>query len=469
MNYFPQMPAIAPPPRPTLVDGMPANSIIVDERPAVVFGTMTFAGYQKSKVRSEFFNALVTGSIDLAQYWGADLVCSGATIDVRDIIIRAVSKHAVATNPGLVVYVWRRMDELGRYISTAEAKLGPRSMASFEDEEEEDYEEEEAGNNKEAVPGNRYSEKKRSGKKKVSFSSVDHVPAANKRDLSSRAVKLRQIMMELRNRKKVRELIAEIIFVVWASPKSPGSNTIAFENVDEFVHGKMAQRLCAPDTGFGAMVRMEKDADEMRIAANEFAYQLWTAGENRTKHLSAVFEDRYQGKPHSRPSSGLQGGGKQGTTMAAAYWIEWTIEFDRMCRARKSPCVCDRRLKYAVADKHKSDPIWILWDIMILCAQNFGARISPLIPVVVDSLSKLYCVRYSTANAKKDRHLLYAAVRLITETTELGCPLLSCPIPADVLAATRGSAPISGVEYGNMLCKNAKEGVHVSYALIQGN
>ena len=455
MNYFPHMPVIPPPPRPTIVDGMPADSIIVDDRPAVAFGTMTFAGYQKAKVKTELFNALVTGSVDLAQYWCADLVCSGGLIDVRDIIVRAVSKHTVLTNPGLTVYVSRRMEELGRYVSAAEMKLGPKSMATIEDEEDEE----------EGKRG-----KKGGGGSNNSFSATDYIPVAVRHDIASRAVKLRHLMMELRNRKKVRELVAEILFVVWASPKTPGITPLVFEPMDEFVHGKMAQRLRAPDTGFGAMVRMEKDADEMRIAANEFAFQMWTAGENRTKPLGEVIGDRYH----------VQGadvqGEKQGTTMAAAYWIEWTIEFDRSCRARKSPCVCDRRLKYAVADKHKSDPIWILWDILILCAQNFGARISPLIPVVVDSLSKLYCAQYSSANAKKNRHLLYAAVRLITETADLECPLLSCAVPADVRASMKtdlgpsrtGTGPITGVEYGNFLCTNAKEGVHGVYAMIQG-
>lgn len=448
MNYFLNMPPIAPPPPPEYTkDGMTTASMIVDTRPASAFGLRTFTGYQKAKVKTELFNSLVTGSTDLAQFWAADLLCSGALLDIRDIIIRVVSKHTVSVNPVLTIYMAKRLHELGRFIDNAEAKLGPVTAESFNADDSSDGDDGSDG------------EPQGKGRSKAGRQNPSpFIPKPSAVNTATRAVKLRGCMMDMRNQKKIREMVAEILFIVSVSPKTPGIAPIVFESVDEFTHGNMAQRLFAPTPGFASAVRMQEDADEMQIAANEFAYQMVTACENRTKAPEVVQRERMSGGM----VAGQRQGQRQGTTLAAVYWVEWTVEFDRLCRARKTPCVCARRLKYAVANKYRTDPIWILWDILLLCSHKYGPSIHTVVPSVLEGLTQMFCVRYTPATAKKERHLLYAAIRLFTEPTDFECPFLSCAVPG-----TTGADRITDREYGSLLCRHAIDSIHATYTTIQ--
>jgi hypothetical protein len=60
------------------------------------------------------------------------------------------------------------------------------------------------------------------------------------------------------------------------------------------------------------------------------------------------------------------------------------------------------------------DPIWIVWELMLEQSKTQPA-LDPLIPKIMQSLLKLYCLRYTDGVKKKRRYLIYFAICLLTE------------------------------------------------------
>jgi hypothetical protein len=62
--------------------------------------------------------------------------------------------------------------------------------------------------------------------------------------------------------------------------------------------------------------------------------------------------------------------------------------------------------------KFQMDPIWIMWELILGQAAHDSA---PFMPKLIQSLLKLYCLRYTDGVKKKRRYLIYFAICLLTE------------------------------------------------------
>ena len=100
-------------------------------------------------------------------------------------------------------------------------------------------------------------------------------------------------------------------------------------------------------------------------------------------------------------------------TLLACYWVEWIVEFETICKAKKETCRCERRSHIPVDDKLQFDPIWMIWD-MIIARSNDAEEYSPLTQKIVHSLLRLYCIRFMPGVRKKRRYLIYFAISLLT-------------------------------------------------------
>ena len=100
-------------------------------------------------------------------------------------------------------------------------------------------------------------------------------------------------------------------------------------------------------------------------------------------------------------------------TLLACYWVEWIVEFETICKAKKETCRCERRSHIPVDDKLQFDPIWMIWD-MIIARSNQTDEYSPLTQKIVNSLLRLYCIRFTPGVRKKRRYLIYFAISLLT-------------------------------------------------------
>ena len=106
----------------------------------------------------------------------------------------------------------------------------------------------------------------------------------------------------------------------------------------------------------------------------------------------------------------------------ACYWIEWTIEFENLCKKRKNKCTCESRSFVKVETKFRNDLIWIIWD----CILHYGnKKNNNFINELLQSLYSLFCIKYTTASCKKRRYLLYFAVSILTENISSNIELIN--------------------------------------------
>jgi hypothetical protein len=185
--------------------------------------------------------------------------------------------------------------------------------------------------------------------------------------------------LQLRNNHAIRKLFAEIICNLTLCNKKPSFEYIKINRVEEFDITQMTERLKAPSVSYAEHLFQKKDPKELLIAVNEFAFHLSSESKNMNN---------------------------------ACYWIEWMVEFELICKARKQKTKCEPR-NYDVEPKYRCDIIWLLWDVIFDVCPKLNDE---FIMKVVGALHQLFCIKYTTACAKKRRHLLYFVVALCTES-----------------------------------------------------
>ena len=186
--------------------------------------------------------------------------------------------------------------------------------------------------------------------------------------------------LRLRNHPKMRSLLAEIVCVLSNSKRQHKYESVKIKKKEEYDIATMSQRLKAPRVDYAQDFFRERDPKEIFIAMNEFAYHI------------------------SRDSK---------NTLLACYWVEWIVEFETICKAKKETCRCERRSHIPVDDKLQFDPVWMIWD-MIIARSNDTEQHSPLTQKIVSSLLRLYCIRFTPGVRKKRRYIVYFAISLLT-------------------------------------------------------
>ena len=186
--------------------------------------------------------------------------------------------------------------------------------------------------------------------------------------------------LRLRNHPKMRSLFAEIVCVLSNSKRQHKYESVKIKKKEEYDIATMSQRLKAPRVDYAQDFFRERDPKEIFIAMNEFAYHI------------------------SRDSK---------NTLLACYWVEWIVEFETICKAKKETCRCERRSHIPVDDKLQFDPVWMIWD-MIIARSNDTEQHSPLTQKIVSSLLRLYCIRFTPGVRKKRRYIVYFAISLLT-------------------------------------------------------
>ena len=191
-----------------------------------------------------------------------------------------------------------------------------------------------------------------------------------------------------RNNDKVRKLFAEIVCVLSLSTRKHSFEPIKINRAEEFDMTQMPERLKAPNMSFAEPVFQKDDPKELYIAINEFGY-----------HVSSETPN----------------------TMSACYWVEWVLEFGQVCKTKKTPCFCERRAFATVENKLQKDIIWLIWDSILQVAK----KREPFILKLIQSLLTLFCIKYTTAVAKKRRYLLYFAVALLIDPVPTGVEIVA--------------------------------------------
>ena len=185
--------------------------------------------------------------------------------------------------------------------------------------------------------------------------------------------------LALRNVSKIRKLFAEIIYVLCFSKKKQAlDKTIVQKNTD-FNIEPMSHRMKAPNADFISGIFKDDDPNEFLIAMNEFAYNVSYKIKN---------------------------------TLDACYWLEWVFDFESTCSKKKCNYKTSPREFAPVEDKHKGDIIWIIWEIII---KECVTRNNALLTKIIDSIMKMFSIRYSPTIKRHRRFNIYFAISLLTE------------------------------------------------------
>jgi hypothetical protein len=183
--------------------------------------------------------------------------------------------------------------------------------------------------------------------------------------------------LRLRNSDKLRRLFCEIMCVLCDAKRKHSFDNIKISKND-FDMTQMTDRFKAPDRKYAEEIYLKEDPPELFIAINELAYNISLDGKN---------------------------------IISACYWIEWIIEFETICKSKKDKIKCERRNNIPVDSKLQMDIIWIVWDVLL----NESKKRSKIIVKIIDSLLRLFTLKYSPACVKKRKYLLYFVVSILCE------------------------------------------------------
>ena len=183
--------------------------------------------------------------------------------------------------------------------------------------------------------------------------------------------------IRLRNNEKIRRLFAEMISILCLSKKKNSLDSIRIEKKD-FHMSNITHKLKADNVLYAKSTFRARDPKELFIAINEFAY-----------HLS----------PNSR------------NMVNACYWVEWVVEFEKICIAKKDKCCAERRSFVPVKAPLQMDVIWLIWEILLFEAEKKRDYTKKIIL----SLLNLFCIHFTQGCKKKRKYLIYFAISLLTE------------------------------------------------------
>jgi len=193
--------------------------------------------------------------------------------------------------------------------------------------------------------------------------------------------------IDARNDEECRKLFAEVMITLSLSQRKMSFEEVKIKRHEDFDMTYMKERLKAPSMKYAESFFMQKDPKEIFIALNEFAYSISSESANITN---------------------------------ACYWFEWLIEFDASCKKRKLQCKCEPR-NHPIEAKFRSDVIWVLWDAIMYYGEALNI---PLVTKTLQSLLRLFCIRYTNACGKRRKYMLYYAISLITETVPVNIHLV---------------------------------------------
>jgi hypothetical protein len=183
--------------------------------------------------------------------------------------------------------------------------------------------------------------------------------------------------LRLRNNEKMRKLFSEIMCVLCEAKKRHCYSEIKVKK-DDFDLTQMTDRFKAPSISYAEAIIQKDDPKELMVAVNELAYNLTEEGKN---------------------------------SVSACYWMEWILEFEKICNSKKEKCKCERRMFANVESKFQMDIIWIIWDIFL----TESRKRNTLIQRIVTSSLNIFCLKYSKGCCKKRRLLMYFVIGLFTE------------------------------------------------------
>lgn len=193
-------------------------------------------------------------------------------------------------------------------------------------------------------------------------------------------------IIKLRNNDKIRKLFSEIMAVLCFSKKKNSFDVPKIKQTD-FNFINLTGHLSAKSRHLINKVFKKEDPDEIYIPLNEFAW-----------NISKKVQDNFK----------------------ANYWIEWILEYHKICKKNKTKKVCALR-NLNIDKKFQGEMIWIMWDLII----EESRRRKNGTEKIIMSLLSLYSLKYKDSVKHKRKLLIYYAVALLTENVNLDISVIN--------------------------------------------
>jgi len=193
--------------------------------------------------------------------------------------------------------------------------------------------------------------------------------------------------LDARNHQNIRKIFSEIMCVLSLSNKKPGFEQIKIKSTQDFDATQIATKLKADDITYVENIFKKKDPRELFIALNEFSFSLSEKGLNMAN---------------------------------ACYWLEWCLEFETICKKKKTKIFCEPR-NYKVDNKLRTNIIWLIWDIIF---HHTNEKNNKIITKIMNAVLTLFTIKFTEATPKKRRYTLYYAIELLTEPINTKIQLL---------------------------------------------
>jgi hypothetical protein len=187
-------------------------------------------------------------------------------------------------------------------------------------------------------------------------------------------------MTDIRNHPDVRRIICEVASTLAMCRKNKISVLPTIKPSHDFDPVTVQEHLNAPSSIFGKLVLRPNDPLAVSVPVNEICFALRQDVRDATRCL---------------------------------YWMSWILAFCREHKKQtKEYLLFANRGDDFVNSKEGTHVVWMLWDCIQKQVHSYNRG-------YIDTIYKMYCVRWSSSDAKSRQPLLIAAVLILCEGTTM--------------------------------------------------
>jgi hypothetical protein len=208
-------------------------------------------------------------------------------------------------------------------------------------------------------------------------------------------------MTKIRNNPDVRRIVCEAAATIALCRKNKLPTFPSIKPTHDFDSVTIQETIKAPSAIFGKLVLRREDPISVAIPINEFCYCLRPDVRDVTKSL---------------------------------YWAAWVFAYCREYKkqSKQTLLFADRSDEFVSVD-HGRHPVWIFWDAI-------RKQALPVAKTYIDTLYKIYCLRWSPGDAKSRQSIFITAILLVCE----GQTLDTSPVANNSLAVANVLGGIPG-------------------------
>jgi hypothetical protein len=198
-------------------------------------------------------------------------------------------------------------------------------------------------------------------------------------------------ILTLRNHPTVRLLLAEMITVI-ATSKKRKLNVLPRIKKEEFIIDNFKSKLAAKDNSLVEGIFQDGDPAEIRIAANEMAFQIY----------------------HGNLAKGL-------------YWLNWILEWEKINTKKYGKYECASRITPDVDGKYYKDVVWLIWAVLNKLRRLKFTITGGSTNTQIEYLWKMYCFRMTPSTRARKLPLIIWSILYMVENVDMTVALVEKP------------------------------------------